>query len=430
MAPVPISDEVKQVIQIFVDILLPTEPMKLLYRKFQKVCDSCCTFSTCNSSVIDIANIKDRSFSLAASGSADDNNTRVSFGMFFNSLFRPGIEALKRVKDSGHYDSETQPEIDQLVKYITENKIASYCYKTGDAKKSGRPTGDNEDLAKIGEANEKLRFCDVKNKCYEYDLKCVLLTHLLKKLIPDCSIAVMTDEMESIGKTMRNPHAENEFLCSCGCGGRIFTDKTSIGHQEVFHGRVDAIIGKTAIQMTLEVPDPDDEGVDEDTAFEFKKGTILNVDTIEQGAATAVVFSFLKAKEKGHFIVAYNEKQRLKCYLTPTILISESKYIIMFYDAVNDLFLASNEEIFWHQTLRIKDFFYLWLALNYEKTMMTVYGTDTCEKVNYLRSGFHEKTCNLDKYYEVEYGVEFKEPMSNLTEIFMNPISDIISVLH
>ncbi|XP_064653239.1 uncharacterized protein LOC135503565 [Lineus longissimus] len=242
-------------------------------------------------------------------------------------------------------------------------------------------------------------------KCvYESEMATLLVNHVLKQLAPDCPCYL--DDQTS--------HKLTE--CFCGCGTSMNYINTSIGCNQVFHGRIDAIVGSVPI-VTRNLSD--DEGEDEEEtnedepprkkfclghrssiALEFKKEYGENkagLCAMNQATAICIVFSFYQQYNSDKRKV--QEPQRGLC---STILLSKKQFSVCLYDSVNDILLRTQPmRLQTNGILERHALFYLWCVLSCDFICPD-------ERAVKFRSGFHERSSGIHHYQEhLKLGTHF-----------------------
>ncbi|XP_045169440.2 uncharacterized protein LOC123532141 [Mercenaria mercenaria] len=165
----------------------------------------------------------------------------------------------------------------------------------------------------------------------------ILGTHLLSKL-------AVSEQM-----TVDSEYPEKTTVCPCGCKAPIKVGDNSMGHEAVWHGSVDILLGPVAVVSSS--ADTSEEACDEsNSAFELERGELE--ESRSQIIAETIVFSFIQ-----------------KCGLVPTIGISKENLKIFMYDPQFDLLYESSEiqlfEPLQGMEFNITTVVAMWLAINY-----------------------------------------------------------------
>ncbi|XP_060561174.1 uncharacterized protein LOC132720944 [Ruditapes philippinarum] len=137
--------------------------------------------------------------------------------------------------------------------------------------------------------------------------------------------------------------------CPCGCKIPVVMGDTSIGHESVWHGSVDILLGTNVV--VCNAPEDYEQFMEErNPGFEIKKH---NIETMySQIVAQTIVSSFVK-----------------NIGVVPTIIISKDIVKIFMYDPDNDLLYESTQMKLFRErgrpVLNTHSVLALWFAINY-----------------------------------------------------------------
>ena len=136
-----------------------------------------------------------------------------------------------------------------------------------------------------------------------------------------------------------------------------------LGHSQIWHGRVDALIGRhSVVDLAVTVIDPEDNGENGSSRSEYRSRTEAKQDFIcsdkphHQILSETIVFSLLQKRlnPSGNSLI-------------PTIGVSDTELVVYFYDNEKDVLLQSRGIPFKSKgVMQITAVLVAWLVVNYK----------------------------------------------------------------
>lgn len=322
-----------------------------------------------------------------------DERDGVAFVRSFDEVFRRGVEVLNKLKsgDTTALKQHDKNAVKILNTFLKEKEL------------------HEKSLKKVLDRNLRNGESHSSNSNREMEITVALAEHLLGQLSPGQSY-VIDSRFNSNGK------------CSCGedhCKASPKYGSNGIGHEEVWHGSVDIILGsrdgvtpESSISSTVElvVTTEDEDEYDSDEAQYITPIKKIKDDTnmedsdvspdgrtkqtaeraVNQSVAETIVFAMIQKACHPNF----------ENHLIPNIVIDShgGHFRILMYDAKKDIFLCSVlVPIFNGSRLHTTSVIILWMVLHYRIFCSGI--QDDPNKLRQVKCQFKEKVAGKWEIY-------------------------------
>lgn len=307
-----------------------------------------------------------------------DERDGVAFVRSFDEVFRRGVEVMNKLKSGDKTDLKQQDK--------TALKLLNNFFKEKEL--------HEKSLKKVLDRNQRHGECHSSRS----EITVALAEHLLGQLSPGQSYVI-------------DSRSKAEGKCSCGedhC--KAGPEYGSNGHEEVWHGYIDIILGshegitpESSIASTIELVDPtEDEDNSDDYVYIKDDNNMEDSDVslggcevkqtairaVNQSVAETIVFAMIQKAHHPNFLN----------HLIPNIVIDSGHFRILMYDAQNDVFLCSVlVPIFYGSHLHTTSVIILWMVLHYRIFCSGI--QDDPNKLRQVKCQFKEKVAEKWEIY-------------------------------
>ncbi|XP_052691850.1 uncharacterized protein LOC128169833 [Crassostrea angulata] len=322
-----------------------------------------------------------------------DERDGVAFVRSFDEVFRRGVEVMNKLNsgDKTGLKQHDKTAVKLLNNFFKEKELHEKSLK----KVLDRNQRDGE-----GQSSKSTR---------EIEITTALAEHLLGRLSPGQSY-VIDSRSKAKGK------------CSCGedhCKASPEYGSNGIGHEEVWHGYIDIILGshegitpESSISSTVElVETTEDEDNSDDSQYttpikKIKDDTNMEDFDLSPGGRTIVEVKQTAIRAENQsvaetIVFAMIQKARhpnFQNHLIPNIVIDSGHFRILMYDAQNDVFLCSVlVPIFYGSHLHTTSVIILWMVLHYRIFCSGI--QDDQNKLRQVKCQFKEKVAEKWEIY-------------------------------